>query len=1214
MIHFMIALTMTILVGAGTPALAQTHDHGGALPHNIPDFCAVSNPIRSTSSGPWSNSATWGGTLPGPSSVVVIDMGHNITLDGNGEAAVVCIEGSLAFSRDRDTRLTVGTMLIKRSGTLEIGTAGAPIPADRIAEIVIANVPLNDDALPGYDAGKPADPEQYGTGILGVGTIRIHGSPKTPTWVRVGSEPHVGATVLNLSAPVTGWRPGDRLILPDTRHLMGTEVENWTRKVPEWEELTVASISGDGKAITLSGSLNFDHFGARDGDGLLRLLPHVGNLSRNVVIRSEVPLGTEGVQGHVIFTERADVDIRYAALLDLGRTRAEAVAPHTNQIGRYPMHFHHLMGPGPVATPASGYQYAFVGNAIDGGSTLHNRRWAVAIHNTHFGLVADNVAYNYAGALINTEDGSESYNVIERNFVMRGSGTGGRLGHGNEGMGFWFRGPNNYVRGNVAADFDSDDVEAAYGFKYFMHGACPTCDSLAAIKIPTMPGQDMAEYVTVDGNNLPILQFENNEVYSAAEGLTYWWLSSKDPVPSPNPKPSVFKDLRIWHVYNVGIYHYPAARVLFDGLQIFGESGHRVGNPDWLACCGRGFHGEDYAATDVRIVNSEIQNMWTGVFASSAGTGLQIVENSYIRSNLWSDVAIDHMFSANGGGWLPARRIILNNVELAGNTTISKDWASNRDPSTLNDIQTDQLLVYAYQGIPADNFEVFYREQETSSVAGGIAPCGDTRAEIGGVVCSTEASKGPVITWLDPWAGSTSGGTTVQISGAGFQPGAMATFDELPAIVVANTGNKLTVIIPPHGEGAVSVRVTNLDGKTNALPATYMSSDAGAVPIGFLYSAAVPPPGGENHAPVANDDTQSGVEDTPLIIPVLANDSDADNDPLTVSQVTQGAHGSVAINGDGTVTYTPNANFNGDDSFTYAINDGKGGSDEATVKVTIVAVNGNPTADTDTATTNEDSPVDIDVLSGDTDPDGDSVTVSSVADAPHGSTSLNPDGTIRYTPDPNYNGTDSFTYTIGDGAGGSATGTVSVTIAPVNDAPTVAPVANQNGVVGTPVSPVIVVGTDVDGDSLTYSEAGLPPGLNLDPMTGTITGTPTTAGDYTVTVSVFDGSESASTSFTWHVDAAPTVTLENPGPQKSFEGDHVRLQLETNAPRHDRAGNHRRFSASGLPPGLRINRHSGLIHGHLGKRSSGVYDVEATVSLGGASATVKFQWTVIDTN
>lgn len=240
---------------------------------------------------------------------------------------------------------------------------------------------------------------------------------------------------------------------------------------------------------------------------------------------------------------RADVDIRYAAFRDLGRTNA-APTGSSNPIGRYPMHFHHLMGP--IATPANGFQYTFVGNAIDGGSTNHQRRWSVAIHNTHYGLVSDNVAYNYAGALFTTEDGSESYNVIERNFAVRSHGSGGRLGDGNEGMGFWFRGPNNYVRGNVAAHFDSDD-----------------------------------------GNNMPILEFKNNEVYSSAQGLTYWWLSSQDPAASPNSQESVFEDLRIWHVYNAGVYHYPAAKVRFERLLVLGN------DPASSACCKRGWHGKD---------------------------------------------------------------------------------------------------------------------------------------------------------------------------------------------------------------------------------------------------------------------------------------------------------------------------------------------------------------------------------------------------------------------------------------------------------------------------------------------------------------------------------------------------------------------------------------------------------------------------------------------
>src|SRR5262249_9574661 len=158
----------------------------------------------------------------------------------------------------------------------------------------------------------------------------------------------------------------------------------WIRNVSQTEERTIAAVSPDGMVITLNQALQFDHPGVRDngGTGALRLLPHVGNLTRNVIVRSQGPIGGGGPPGPGLFTRRADVDIRYAALRDLGRTIA-APTGSSNPIGRYPMHFHHLMGP--AVTPSNGYQYTFVGNAIDGGSTTHQKRWGVAIHDTHYG-------------------------------------------------------------------------------------------------------------------------------------------------------------------------------------------------------------------------------------------------------------------------------------------------------------------------------------------------------------------------------------------------------------------------------------------------------------------------------------------------------------------------------------------------------------------------------------------------------------------------------------------------------------------------------------------------------------------------------------------------------------------------------------------------------------------------------------------------------------
>jgi large repetitive protein len=1073
-----LAMALIGALAVGAPAFAQDHVHdlsATVLPHNIPDFCAVPGAVMTARSGAWTDPLTWSnGAVPGPTDVRVIAPGHNVTIASTAPAVrVLCVEGSLAFKTDANTKLTVGTMLVKPTGSLEMGSASAPVSAANTAEIVIANTPLNDPLISGYDAtgfdgNWVADPEQYGTGIISLGRTTFRGAAKSPTWARVTVEPRAGTRTLTLESPVTGWRAGDRLILPDTRHLMvsevgdGTTLSSWTRRQGEWEELTIASVSGN--VVILTAPLRFDHFGARNADNQLVLLPHVGNLSRNVIVRSANPIGS-GVQGHLLFTSRAEVDIRHSAFRDLGRTKAipcavdannnqlspacsNGIEPHVNQIGRYPIHFHHLIGP--ISTPADGHQFTFSGNAIDGGSAQHTRRWSVAIHASHYGLISENVAYNYAGALFNTEDGTESYNVIENNFAVRSAGTGGRLGFGNEGMGFWFRGPNNYVRGNVAADFDSDNVEAAYGYKYFMHGNCVGCDSLASIKIPTAPGQDPLDYKTVSGNSLPILQFENNEVYSAAEGLTYWWLSSSDPIPAPNPKPSVFKDLRIWHVYNIGIYHYPGARVLFDGLQIYGDV-FRADRPDFYACCGRGFHGEDYAATDIRIINSKIHNMWSPFIPSAAGTGRQIIENTELKNTMWSDVGVDTMFSANGPDWLPSRKIILNNVKFRGTevasggsgVTISKEWFER---ATSNLFQADQLLVYGYQGSSTDNFEIFYDVQGPGSLfAGGPAPCNTTRAAIQGLVCQTDASRGPVITWLDPWEGATAGGTIVKISGANFRADSQVTFDGVAAQIRTAQPNSLEVRVPAHAPGSVAVKVENPGGLSDELPANYEAEgDAGAlirVPIGFTFSSDVAPPPPVNTAPIAVGDSYVTTEDAPLTVSgpgVLGNDSDADGNPLTAVLVSGTLNGTLTLNGDGSFTYTPNPLFSGADSFSYKANDGTDDSNVGTVNLIVNAVNHAPVAVDDAVSMQEDgAEVTINALLNDTDIDGDTLS-STVAGGPsHGALRVGGEGRqYFYRPDPNFCGNDFFDYLLTDGRGGSDTGRVTITVNCVNDAPT----------------------------------------------------------------------------------------------------------------------------------------------------------------------------------
>ncbi|MCB9009759.1 MAG: tandem-95 repeat protein [Ardenticatenaceae bacterium] len=153
----------------------------------------------------------------------------------------------------------------------------------------------------------------------------------------------------------------------------------------------------------------------------------------------------------------------------------------------------------------------------------------------------------------------------------------------------------------------------------------------------------------------------------------------------------------------------------------------------------------------------------------------------------------------------------------------------------------------------------------------------------------------------------------------------------------------------------------------------------------------------QNAAPVAVDDSATTDEDTAVTIDVLANDSDSDGDSLTVESVTDPTNGTVVNNGTD-VTYTPNANFNGVDSFSYTVSDGNGGSDTATVTITVNGVNDAPVANDDSATTDEDTAVTIDVLANDSDSDGDSLTVESVTHPTNG-TAVNNATDVTYTPD-----------------------------------------------------------------------------------------------------------------------------------------------------------------------------------------------------------------------
>ncbi len=182
-----------------------------------------------------------------------------------------------------------------------------------------------------------------------------------------------------------------------------------------------------------------------------------------------------------------------------------------------------------------------------------------------------------------------------------------------------------------------------------------------------------------------------------------------------------------------------------------------------------------------------------------------------------------------------------------------------------------------------------------------------------------------------------------------------------------------------------------------------------------------------NSPPVASDDSASTRVDNSVTIQVLANDSDSNGDPLTVTGVTSPNSGTVALNPDQRITYTPNAGFAGTDAFTYAANDGTADSNVATVTVTVSA-NEAPVASNDGANANKNTAVMINVLANDGDPNGDPLTVTNLTAPSGGTVVLNADKTVTYTPETGFTGTDAFTYTASDGSLTSNIATVTVTV------------------------------------------------------------------------------------------------------------------------------------------------------------------------------------------
>ncbi|HXD85451.1 MAG TPA: G8 domain-containing protein [Urbifossiella sp.] len=476
-------------------------------------FAADAPIIRSAKSGAWSAASTWeGNAVPGAGARVLIREGHRVAYDAKSDSVIrgINIAGTLAFDPNRDTVLNVGlikiqpgdeyseegfdcdghlpnTEGIKHRPELLVGTAEQPIAKNAVIRLHYLDG-MKKDSCPAI--------------VCCGGRWESHGLPLSRTWVKLGASAKGGDSTVSLAEAVAGWKVGDRIIVT------ASEVHGSSKTESTTEERTIAAI--DGTKLTLDKPLAMAHLGAGD------YRSEVANLSRNVVVESADPAG---VRGHTMYHKGSAGSLAYTEFRHLGKK---------DTLGRYSLHYHLCRDSMRGST--------VIGNSIWGS---HNR-W-LTIHGTDYLIARDNVGFKSIGHGFFLEDGTEVYNVLDRNLAV-GAVRGKRLPKqvlpfdGNEGAGFWWTCSLNSFTRNIAAECGN------YGFRY---EATPS----SSLKLMFAIRQPDGTKKETDPRTLPFVKFEDNEVHSN-HGLYGVNLGEGVNRVGPDSKhPFIVKNLKIWDVH-----------------------------------------------------------------------------------------------------------------------------------------------------------------------------------------------------------------------------------------------------------------------------------------------------------------------------------------------------------------------------------------------------------------------------------------------------------------------------------------------------------------------------------------------------------------------------------------------------------------------------------------------------------------------------------------
>lgn len=379
----------------------------------------------------WSDTATWGGTLPTDQDKVIVPAGSVVLIDGTATARELVVDGEVHCA-DENITLTVESITV--TGRFVCGSLATPYEHD--FEITLKTPTLGFT----YDMGEKS------FGVMQPGVVELHGKAKV-SWTQLSETAAANTSTLKLASAVD-WVQGDKIVIAPTNGPTFAVPPNAdSLAVPEVRE--IHTVSGDGKTITLVSSLQHAHYGLQSTHTSTGAVPNtwtlderaeVGLLSRNITIKGDDGSVASRIGGHMMTMQGTSIHASGIELYRMGQH---------GQKGRYPFHWH-LVGHAP-------------GQYIRNSSVHDSYHRCITVHGTHDTLVADNVCYNFSGHGFFLEDGIERNNVFDRNLGIQGKkpGIGAALATDNRTATasngpatFWISHPSNIVTRNVAAGFE----------------------------------------------------------------------------------------------------------------------------------------------------------------------------------------------------------------------------------------------------------------------------------------------------------------------------------------------------------------------------------------------------------------------------------------------------------------------------------------------------------------------------------------------------------------------------------------------------------------------------------------------------------------------------------------------------------------------------------------------------------------------------------------